>query len=228
MAHADGKGVEAVDRAMALLGCFDGAEALSLADLARRSGMYKSTVLRLAASLQRAQMLTRGEDGRFRLGPALWRLGSLYRRRFDIEAIVRPALEALARETGETASFYVLDGDARVCLYREDGPRAIRHHVAEGVRLPLTAGATARVLAAYSGASGVAAEAVRTAGGAVSIGERDPEVAAVAAPVFGAGGILRGALSTSGPASRFDPGAALTATVAAAAALSARLAAEGA
>jgi hypothetical protein len=46
-------GVAAVDRALSVLGAFqDGDAALSLAELAERTRLYKSTVLRLLASLE--------------------------------------------------------------------------------------------------------------------------------------------------------------------------------
>ena len=76
--------VEAVERALTILEAFrEGEEALSLAALAEKTGFYKSTILRLAASLERFGYLARTPTGLYRLGPSLWRLGSLYRRSFD-------------------------------------------------------------------------------------------------------------------------------------------------
>jgi DNA-binding IclR family transcriptional regulator len=199
------EGVEAVERALSILRAFgEGDEALALAELARRTGLYKSTILRLAASLARQRFLARGDDGLYRLGPELWRLGALYRRRLDLGGIVRPELRRLVEATGETASFYVRDGDERLCLYRENSPRAVRHHLEEGARLPLDRGAAGRVLLAYSGARGAAFEGIRRAGGYVSLGERDPDIGAAAVPVFDAAGGLAGALAVSGLLSRFD------------------------
>ena len=142
-------GVEAVERGLTILSAFqEGAQDLSLAEISRRTGLYKSTILRIAASLEARRFLARGTDGVFRLGPELWRLGSLYRRSFDLGEYVRPVLRSLVAETRETASFYVRDGDQRICLYRMNSPRAARHHLDEGVRLPLDRGAAGRVLLA--------------------------------------------------------------------------------
>ena len=198
------RGVDAVERAFQVLDCFRGDDdALTLAQLAERSGLYKSTILRIAVSLDRYGYMTRQGDGRYRLGPTLWRLGSQYRRQFDLAEAVRPVLRDLVEATTETASYYVRDGSARVCLYRAESPRAIRHHLVEGARLSLEGGASARVLRAFSPLATPEDEAVRTAGHAVSLGERDPEIAAVAVPVFGPEG-LRGALAVSGLITRFD------------------------
>lgn len=71
------------------------------------------------------------------MGPAVLTLGELYRRHFDFGPHVRPVLRALVEATNETASFYVRDGDERVCVMRHEAPRQIRHHVDEGAALPL-------------------------------------------------------------------------------------------
>lgn len=173
---------------------------LTLAAIAEETGLYKSTILRLAGSLQRFGYLVRESDGSFRLGPSLWRLGSLYRRGFDLGEVVRPALRRLVAATGETASFYVREGDERLCLYRENSPQAARHHLDEGVRLALDRGASAHVLRSFD------ADADPQTRGRVitSVGERNPDVAALAAPVVSPRGVLHGALSISGLVGRFD------------------------
>ena len=196
--------VEAVERALGILDAFDAQHpSLSLADLARRTGLNPSTILRLAASLMRFGHLRRSPDGRYALGPRLLQLGSLYRQGFNLEEYVRPALGHLAASTGETAAFYIRDGAERVCLFRHQAQTPIRHHVDEGARLPMDRGASAHVLRAFAqGAEPADGAEVRCRGYAVSLGERDPESAAIAAPVFGVDGVLLGALGIAALLSR--------------------------
>lgn len=203
---SDAKGVEAVDRALQILDCFapDTAE-LALADIARMSGLYKSTILRLLVSLERFGYIVRTEGGRYRLGPATWRLGATYRQSFDLSEIMRPELKILSDATGETASYYIREGDSRVCLYRAEPARAIRHSITEGASMPLHQGASGKVLRAFSGHADEGDPAITAAGHAVSLGERDAEVAAVSVPIRGAGGRLLGALAVSGLITRFGP-----------------------
>lgn len=197
--------VLAVERALAILEAFAaGGARLPLAELARRTGLYRSTILRLAASLERFGYLSRDGDGRFRLGPTLWRLGVLYQDAFDLADYVRPVLREVVEEVGETAAFYVREGDRRICLYRVNSPRTVSSHLEEGAELPLDRGASARVLVAFTGGKGELYEKVRRRGSYVSLGERDPEAAAVAVPVLGAGRRLLGALGVTGPRNRFD------------------------
>lgn len=198
-------GVDAVERALTILSAFgEGASDMPLAELARRTGLYKSTILRICTSLEAHRFLIRGADGVFRLGPELWRLGALYRRSFDLGEYVRPVLRRMVAETRETASFYVRDGDERVCLYRLNSPRPVRHHLDEGVRLPLDRGAAGRVLLAFADPDDPRGADIRRAGYAVTRGDRDPELAAIAAPVFDPSDQLRGALSLSTLRSRLD------------------------
>ena len=69
--------VAAVDRALRILDRFEGgAERFTLAALNARTGLCKSTILRLAGSLGAAGYLARWPDGAFALGPAAARLGS--------------------------------------------------------------------------------------------------------------------------------------------------------
>jgi len=195
--------VEAVDRALSIIGAFaNGPSRLSLRDLAEQTGLYKSTILRLCGSLEHFGYLVRDEHGAFRLGPTIGQLGSLYRR--ELGDLIRPSLRHLAETLNETASFYVREGDVRVCLLRHNSNQEIRHHLEEGVRLPLQRGAAGQVLLAFAGEQGEVMDLIRQRGYHMSIGERSPDVAAIAVPLCLPDGSLRGALSVSGLKSRFD------------------------
>ena len=208
------QGVAAVDRALTVLAALaEAGGAVSLAELARRTGLYKSTILRLCASLEKAGYLGRLEDGRFRLGPQCLNLGAAYRRSFDLGAYVMPILTRLRDLTGESASFYVREGNSRICLYRVESFHIVRNMVSVGDMVPLDRGAAGRLILAFdtegneagAGPSGddAMARRIREDGFAVSHGERDSETAAVAAPVFDLDRRLAGALSVSGPRHRF-------------------------
>ncbi|MFB9261708.1 IclR family transcriptional regulator [Bradyrhizobium erythrophlei] len=198
-------GVDAVARALAILKAFGPERSvMTLTEIAEATDLYKSTVLRLAATLEADGFLVRGADRLFRPGPELWRLGALYHRGLDLGDLIRPTLHRLVEATGETASFYIADGNERICLYRVNSPRSVRHHLEEGQRLPIDRGAAGRVLTAYRDPASAEGKKIRERGFYASIGERDPEVAAVAVPVIDVRGKLRGALSVSAIRTRFD------------------------
>ena len=196
--------VEAVERALTLLDCFtEEAQEITLGDLAGKTGFYRSTILRLSHSLERFGYLSRRPNGSYRLGPTLRRLGSLYGPLPDLKDYVLPVMRRLRDRTEESVSFYVRDGDARVCLFRANSTRPVHYHISEGARLPLHVGAAGRVLLAFAGEPGPSYNETRESGYAVSLGERHSEAASVAVPVFSAHRILVGALGISGPLPRF-------------------------
>jgi len=200
---SDEGGVAAVERALSILDALTD-DKTSLAELSKKTGLYKSTVLRLAKSLERFGYIIRSEEGSYRLGSKVLLLGSLYQRHFKTSEIVPPVLRKLVDELQEGASFYILDGDRRVVLHRVDAMRAVRDSVHEGDRFPLTNGAAGHVLRAFNGARGDRFALIRETMYAASYGERDPETAAVACPVFGHSARLIGALSVSGPRYRIE------------------------
>jgi len=197
------EGVVAVRRAMRILEAFGVDDAnLSLAELSRRTGCHRSTVLRLARTLAMDDYLAQREDGTWRLARAAGWLGACYQATFNIAEVVQPILRELSVATGESATFYVREGKQRICMARVEGPKSIRHHVRVGAALPLELGSPGRVLLAFSGEPGEPYESVRRAGYMISLGERDAEVSSISAPVYGINWTLVGAICISGPISR--------------------------
>jgi len=217
--HAAPGGAAAVDRALSLLSAFrSGDDALTLAQFAERTQLYKSTVLRLLASLEHARLIRRQDDGRYALGIEIARLHALYAASFSLETVVMPVLRELVAATGESAAYHVRQkqGDSwvRLCMYRVDSPQVLRDHVKAGDLLPADRGAGARVLIAFSqdaealAASNARKERVRyaqirTDGYVALIGDRTAELAGVSAPVFHADGTLAGAVTLTMPTHRY-------------------------
>ncbi len=210
-------GAAAVDRALSLLSAFRPSdEALTLAQFAERTGLYKSTVLRLLASLEHARLIQRQDGGRYALGPEIARLHGLYAASLSLERIVPPVLRELVAATGESAAYHVRQAQgatwARLCLYRVDSPHVVRDHVLAGDLLPIDRGAGARVLIAFGpeaerprGARGRKLyDAIRAQGYCALVGDRSAELAGISAPVFHVDGSLAGAITLTMPAHRYD------------------------
>ena len=196
-------GVAAADRVLKVLTAFrSGDRALQLTELAARTGLVKSTIMRLAISLQECGLILRLGDGSYRLDAEVLRLGAIYQNSLDLASHVLPILEHLVDETEESASFYVRRGSRRLCLFRVDSPHLLRMHVYPGMFLPMDQSAIAKVLRDYGKGKEDATE------GGVPIyttGATDPHTASAAAPVFRADGALVGALALSGPTTRLTP-----------------------
>lgn len=198
-------GVAAVDRAFTILAAFRAQDSsLTLAELSRRTGLYKSTILRLIESIERAGFIRRLDDGSYAPGPGALHHARLYQASFEFDRFLVPALHELARTSGETASFFVRDRDRRLCLRRVEPDRSVRIVLHEGDRLPLEQGSAGKVFLAFGRTPPKALAQVRDSLVATSRGERDPDAASVSVPVFGQDGRLAGALSLSGPIDRFN------------------------
>lgn len=198
-------GAAAVDRALSLLTAFrKGDGSLSLAELAQRTQLYKSTVLRLIASLEHASLIRRHADGSYTLGAEIVRLHGVYAASFSQQDVVMPVLQELVDVTNESAAFHVRHGDHRLCLYRVDSPQLLRDHTQAGDLLPLDRGAGGRVLMAYGGGKGPKYAKVRQEQLVIASGDRVPEVSGISAPVFGPEDELIGAITLSVPTYRMN------------------------
>jgi DNA-binding IclR family transcriptional regulator len=180
------------------------------ADLVRETGLPRPTAHRLAVALEEHALVVRDRGGRFRLGGRLVGWGAAAGTGLALVEPARAVLERLSTETGESAQLYVREGDQRVCVATHERPTGLRDTVALGAMMPLTKGSGGRVLLAWAGdrdrfdVDARVLEAVRAAGWAATVGEREPGVASVSAPVR-VGGEVVAAISVSGPAERLGP-----------------------
>lgn len=202
--------VGVIDKAMVVLDAVE-AEPRSLADLVAATGLSRATAHRLAVALEAHGMVRRDGDGRFICGTRLISLGRAAEAAYPLRDAAIPALRALRDATEESVQLFVRDGDERVCVASLESPHGLRTIVATGARLPLAYGSGGAVLRAVP-------EVLRR-GWAESVGEREPGVASVSAPVCGPDGRVVAAVSVSGPIERLTrtPGRRYSAAVVAAA-----------
>lgn len=201
---SDSGGVAAVDRAIAILRAIARHTApITLAELARATGYYKSTLLRLLTSLERSTLVVRRSNGCYAIGPFAHELGRSYEATYQVEAVLKPLLEDLVERGSESASFHVHHDDRhRLCLLRIDSHHSTLDRIDVGDLLPLDRGAAGKLIARFR-STGLAPSLDSVL--ATSIGERDPDCAAVAAAVFGSDNEFLGAISLSGPKDRYTP-----------------------
>jgi DNA-binding IclR family transcriptional regulator len=203
-ADVNSSGVAVLDRAFAILNAFGPSDdRLSLAEISRRTDLYKSTLLRLLSALEHGGFVRKLADGQYAIGPQPLKLAALYQRSFQVGPVIEPMLQELSHTVGETASFYVRQGDYRLVLYRVEPTRSVRVAIRVGEEFSIEKGASGKVLLAFTETHDPRWNEIRECQWAVSRGERDPETASLSVPVFGATGELVGALTMSGPKTRF-------------------------
>jgi DNA-binding IclR family transcriptional regulator len=200
------EGVAAVDRALSILLVLEQAqEPLTISELARQSSLYKSTALRLLGSLRKFGTVNKTKDNRYELGPAVLRLGMAYQRNSRLEEKLMPVCRKLVLMGSESVSFFIpQDQETRLCVFRLDSNHSTLDRVRQGIVLPIDCGAAGHIIKAFKDpASDDLHQRIRDQGFALSLSETSPDCAAVAAPVFDEKNALIGALSISGPRSRF-------------------------
>jgi DNA-binding IclR family transcriptional regulator len=206
-------GVQTLDRAVGILEVVARLGPCTLADLVRETGLPRPTTHRLAVALEEHALVVRDRGGRFRLGGRLVGWGAAAGTGLALVEPARAVLERLSADTGESAQLYVREGDRRVCVATHERPTGLRDTVALGAMMPLTKGSGGRILLAWAAdrdrfeVDPDLLATVRADGWAATVGEREPGVASVSAPVR-VGGEVVAAISVSGPAERLgsDPG----------------------
>ena len=226
--------VAAVERALAVLDAVAEAEDVGTNELARRTGINASTVSRLLATLAARGLVRHVEEtGRYRLGARLVQLGGAAHAGLDLRELARPVLTSLAAETGETATLSVPGEPDAITIDFVQSSSSVQSVARVGRPSVAHATATGKVALAFGVAEPspgplraytertitdhevLAAELsqVRERGFAAALGEREDDLNAVAAPVFGARGEIVAILGVQGPASRFGAAAAGRASV---------------
>ncbi|MCI1694399.1 IclR family transcriptional regulator [Aneurinibacillus aneurinilyticus] len=215
--------VRAVDRAMDILLCFIDEKELTLTEISHKVGLNKSTVYRLLGSLENKGFLARNPDTeKYQLGFRVWQLSANLPQGGDPGTILLPEMVRLRDLVGETISLYVRNENERIRIQAVESNETIRRVAPIGAHLPLSVGASSKVLVAYappeiqkeilsdpSWPSFVdkqmymeQLEEIRRHGYATSSEEREQGAAAVAVPLFNRRGHLVAALSVSGPSNR--------------------------
>src|SRR5919204_3748142 len=218
--------VGAVQRAVAVVDALAETDTeLGTNEIARRTGVNASTVSRLLATLVAAGIVEHVPDsGRYRLGPRLLQLGNVMLARLDLRQIARPHLQALVESTGETATLSAPGERDAVTVDFVQSPSSVQGVARLGRPSIAHATATGKVLLAFGhrtlppgplkeytsrtitqrAALAAELESVRERGYAYNFGEREDDLHAIAAPVWGNHGELAAIMGVQGPAQRFD------------------------
>ena len=226
--NAPPQGAQAALRALRLLKLFTRERPeLTLGEVCSLAGLNKTTTHRLLQALHSESMLDRNPgDGAYRLGPALMALGVQALSSNDLRLRVRPLLNRLARETGETATLEIPVDDTMLILDEVTGSHFVGAAGNVGTRWPMHATSTGKALIAFdeSGMGRVGDELValtartitehdelaeqlseiRSRGFAETVDELEDGFSGVAAVVRGGLGQVLGALSICGPTQRFS------------------------
>ena len=138
-----------VERACALLGAFAPEQPrLTLGALAASAGLPKPTAHRIVTTLVQCGFMAQHEDGTYALGFRLLSLGAIVRENLDVVRACAPAMERLARATGETVILGEADWAARevTIVHRVDSSHTLSVLSPIGRRSAIPPGALGKAL----------------------------------------------------------------------------------
>ena len=143
--------LSSVASAIRLLNAFSEDEVdIGISDLARRLGIAKSSVHRLATTLVSEGLLEQDRNnGKYRLGVGLFRLGVLVRRRMDVSNEARPYIFDLRAKINESVHLAIRDGAEIMYVYNLESTHAIRMRSDLGARKPVYCTAEGQAILAF-------------------------------------------------------------------------------
>jgi len=226
------RSVQSIARALSVLEALgDGPGEVGIAELSKRVSLHISTAHRILATLVACQYARQNpETGRYALGAKALHLAESYLGQMDLRQVVRPALERLSHETGETANLVILDRREALYLDKVESPQNLRIFSRIGRRAPLHCTAVGKILLAYRSKAEVDGllgrgrlerftrntiatvsqvrrelEKVRNQGFALDREECEEGACCIAVPIFNARGTVEAALGISAPSTRLAP-----------------------
>ena len=120
---------------------------MSLSQVADAAELSPAVVRRCLITLEHLGYVTKVEN-RFSLAPGVLSLASLFAETYDLDSTVRPVLQRLREETGDSASFTVLDAGDILYLSHVSTQRSIRLQATTGTRYPALLTSTGRSILA--------------------------------------------------------------------------------
>jgi DNA-binding IclR family transcriptional regulator len=203
----------------------------TLQDIIRATKLPSSTCQRLVQSMLHEGFLDRDGD-RYRIGIGLVRWATPGTVGLDIVRLIKPVLQELRDQTGETASLYIRDGAYRTIVAVAETRHVVMRPFMVGMVMPIHAGAPGKIFLAYDDEAwndlvdGEAnalerftdstpgttedlrtqAEEARSKGYYAAFGERHDDVGSISAPVFDHSGRLVAALGLGFPTQRIGEG----------------------
>ena len=138
-----------VVRSMDILNLFINHSELSFQEIITLSGMPKTSVYRMLATLEEMGFLEKGGDAKYRLGLLFLKFGHLVSSRLDIRKVAYPFMNALHQETKEAINLIIREGNETIYIEKIDMHQKVRLYTAIGRRSPLYAGACPRAILSF-------------------------------------------------------------------------------
>ena len=221
--------VVALDRGISVLVFLADARAATLAEIAKVTAIPAATAHRILATLQQRGMVVHDADqGKWRVGPQAYRIGSAFEEGSNLLEVAPPVMRLLSKETGETVNLAIEEGGKLLYLLQVESDSPIRASIKNGTAAYFHTSGVGKAIMAFmedakleqllssltlvSQTSNSIYEKQqlkeelkksRQRGWALDDEERFAGMRCIAAPVFDSLGVVIAGVSISGPSTRF-------------------------
>jgi IclR family KDG regulon transcriptional repressor len=223
--------IHVIDRAAQILDCFGfDCQELSVSEIGVKTRLHRSTAHRILMALEYNDLIQQNpENGKYRLGMKLFKLGHQVVSHLNLREVCRPFLKRIMNATQETAHLAVLDDNQVLYLDKVEGPHALRMPSRVGRHIPTYCTSLGKAMLSCLGEEDVRAilgktpltaytsntaknceqlladvRAVRKRGYAVDKEEIELGLRCVGAPIRDHTGRMVGAISVAAPSARLS------------------------
>ncbi|MBP5292078.1 MAG: IclR family transcriptional regulator [Lachnospiraceae bacterium] len=207
-----------VERAMNILECFLDKQEYILLEIAEKTQLSPSTVLRILSALQEHDFVVKNVKSKtYHLGSKIsWLAEMIPSKSYDeLRSVAYPYMLKINQKYNEDVHLFVHDGKSKLCIEAIDSRRELRQVIRIGSRHDLLRGAAGKIIIAHLSSQmrrqclgemdvdDAFYDEIRSVGIALSDGEREEGLFGIAVPVLDSEGQILGALTLSGPSVRF-------------------------
>lgn len=196
--------VQSIERGIEILKLLE-AGPLGVTELANATALPKATVHRLLKTFEAHHWVEFNRAKKYQLSWGILPMAKSFLAFLDVRAIAQPYMVAIRDQLQQSVNLFLAQGDYRICIERVAADKPLRHDIKIGTVYPIFKGAAGKIFGAYmadfkdTDMSADESSQIRNDGYVVIRGNRVPDAASIAVPIFSFGNKLEAVMTISGP-----------------------------
>ncbi len=196
--------VQSIERGIEILKLLE-AGPLGVTELANATALPKTTVHRLLKTFEAHHWVEFNGAKKYQLSWGILPMAKSFLMSLDVRAIAQPYMVAIRNQLQQSVNLFLAQGDYRICIERVAADKPLRHDIKIGTVYPIFKGAAGKIFGAYmadfkdTDMSAAESAQIRHDGFVVTRGNRVPDAASIAVPIFSFGNKLEAVMTISGP-----------------------------
>lgn len=196
--------VQSIERGIEILKLLE-AGPLGVTELANATALPKTTVHRLLKTFEVHHWVEFNRAKKYQLSWGVLPMAKSFLMSLDVRAIAQPYMVAIRDQLQQSVNLFLAQGDYRICIERVAADKPLRHDIKIGTVYPIFKGAAGKIFGAYmadfkdTDMSAAESAQIHHDGFVVTRGNRVPDAASIAVPIFSFGNKLEAVMTISGP-----------------------------